>query len=100
MRAFLAGQQAHAAAQSGDRTQALVKLREAETAMDRAESQAKALGSYDPSSMQYHVAQVRYELGDRAESITAMEESDVCDTKSTGAGASDIWGRWPSASSK
>ena len=76
MRAFLAGQQAHAAAQSGDRTQALVKLREAETAMDRAESQAKALGSYDPSSMQYHVAQVRYELGDRAESITAMEESD------------------------
>jgi tetratricopeptide (TPR) repeat protein len=76
MLAFLTGQQAHAAAQSGDRTQALTKLREAETAMDRAESRAKALGSYDPSSMNYHIAQVRYELGDRAESITAMEESD------------------------
>ncbi|MGI9003092.1 MAG: hypothetical protein ACR2GH_15785 [Pseudonocardia sp.] len=76
MLAFLTGQQAHAAAQAGDRVQALAKLREAEAAMDRAESRAKAFGSYDPSSMNYHIAQVRYELGDRAESITAMEESD------------------------
>lgn len=76
MLAFLTGQQAHAAAQAGDRAQALTKLREAETAMDRAESRAKTLGSYDPSSMQYHIAQVRYELGDRTQSITAMEESD------------------------
>ncbi|MGH3833945.1 MAG: tetratricopeptide repeat protein [Pseudonocardiaceae bacterium] len=76
MLAFLTGQQAHAAAQSGDRAQALAKLREAEAAMDRAESRAKAFGSYDPSSMHYHIAQVRYELGDRAKSITAMEEAD------------------------
>ncbi|MGH3885354.1 MAG: hypothetical protein ACRDSZ_02095 [Pseudonocardiaceae bacterium] len=76
MLAFLTGQQAHAAAQSGDRTQALAKLREAEAAMDRAESQATTFGSYDPSSMNYHIAQVRYELGDRAQSITAMEQAD------------------------
>lgn len=76
MRAFLTGQQAHAAAQSRDRTQALAKLRETETAMDRAESQAKTLGSYDLSSMNYHIAQVRYELGDRTGSIKALEKSD------------------------
>lgn len=76
MLAFLAGQQAHAAAQYGDRTQALTKLREAETALDRAESRAKALGSYDPAAMSYHISQVHYELGDLGNSIAAMEQSD------------------------
>ena len=76
MLAFLAGQQAHAAAQYGDRTQALTKLREAETALDRAESRAKALGSYDPAAMSYHISQVQYELGDLGNSIAAMEQSD------------------------
>jgi hypothetical protein len=75
MLAFLTGQQAHAAAQSGDRTRALAKLREAETAMDKAESQSKAFGSYDMASMHYHVAQVRYELGDHQASITALEQA-------------------------
>ncbi|MGH3694973.1 MAG: hypothetical protein ACRDRX_13475 [Pseudonocardiaceae bacterium] len=76
MLAFLAGQQAHAAAQYGDRTQALTKLRAAETALDRAESRAKALGSYDPAAMSYHISQVHYELGDLDNSIAAMEQSD------------------------
>ncbi len=76
MRAFLAGQQAHAAAQTGSRTEALMYLREAEVAMEKAESQAKTFGSYDPSSLMYHVSQVRYEMGDIAGSISAMEESD------------------------
>lgn len=76
MRAFLAGQQAHAAAQDGDKVIALAKLREAETALDKAESRAKALGSYDPAAMSYHISQVRFELGDLPGSIAAMEQSD------------------------
>ncbi|MFJ8668577.1 tetratricopeptide repeat protein [Streptomyces sp. NPDC093600] len=76
MVAFLAGQQAHAAAQAGYRTLALAKIKEAEIAMDKAESKAKAFGSYDPSSLAYHVAQVRYELGDKTAAIDALEDSD------------------------
>jgi len=76
MLAFLTGQQAHATAQSDDRPRALRLLRAAETAMDRAESQAKTFGSYDPASLNYHIAQVRYELGDRKASIAALETAD------------------------
>ncbi|MEU9450652.1 transcriptional regulator [Streptomyces sp. NPDC048277] len=76
MRAFLVGQQAHAAAQTGDRTGALRYIREAEAAMDRAESRGKAFGSYDPSSLNYHVSQVRYELGDRIGAVEAMQQAD------------------------
>ncbi|MVO86497.1 transcriptional regulator [Streptomyces sp. p1417] len=76
MVAFLAGQQAHAAARNGDRGTALAKIGEAERAMERAESKAKAFGSYDPSSLAYHVAQVRYELGDKEAAIDLLEESD------------------------
>ncbi|MBT3076867.1 transcriptional regulator [Streptomyces cavourensis] len=76
MLAFLAGQQAHAAAQTGDRTRALQYIREAETAMDRAESRGKAFGSYDPASLNYHISQVRYELGDVSGAIEAMQQSD------------------------
>ncbi|MEU8824295.1 tetratricopeptide repeat protein [Streptomyces sp. NPDC048636] len=76
MRAFLAGQQAHSAAQIGDRGMALLRLREAESAMDKAESREKAFGSYDPASMNYHISQVRYELGDTHGSIAAMQQSD------------------------
>ncbi|MEU7191683.1 tetratricopeptide repeat protein [Streptomyces sp. NPDC045369] len=76
MRAFLAGQQAHAAAQTGDRTNALRYLREAEVAMERAESRGKALGSYDPASLHYHISQVRYELGDHYAAVEALRESD------------------------
>ncbi|MBC2874533.1 MULTISPECIES: tetratricopeptide repeat protein [Streptomyces] len=76
MRAFLAGQQAHAAARTGDRASALAYLREAEVAMEKAESRAKAFGSYDPSSLLYHVSQVRYELRDVTGSVAALKESD------------------------
>lgn len=41
MRAFLVGQQAHAAAQIGDRRSALMYLQEAEVAMDKAESRGR-----------------------------------------------------------
>ncbi|MFF7655033.1 tetratricopeptide repeat protein [Streptomyces sp. NPDC007983] len=76
MRAFLAGQQAHAAAQIGERDRALAHLREAEVAMDKAESREKAFGSYDPSSLNYHTSQVRYELGDVRGAVEAMQRSD------------------------
>ncbi|MEU2998939.1 tetratricopeptide repeat protein [Streptomyces sp. NPDC007020] len=76
MRAFLAGQQAHTAAQTGDRTNALRFIREAEAAMDRAESRGKPFGSYDPSSLNYHISQVRYELGDVHGAVNAMQQSD------------------------
>jgi len=76
MRAFLAGQQAHAAAQTGDRRGALAYLREAEVAMEKAESREKAFGSYDPSSLHYHISHVRHELGDVPGAVDAMRESD------------------------
>ncbi|GAA3292739.1 tetratricopeptide repeat protein [Streptomyces cinereospinus] len=75
MRAFLAGQQAHAYAATGDRHNALQSVRQAEMAMDKAESRAKAFGSYDPSSLAYHVAQVQYGLGDRAGAVKNLELS-------------------------
>ncbi|MET9290503.1 tetratricopeptide repeat protein [Streptomyces sp. NPDC003077] len=75
MSAFLAGQQAHAAAQTGDRAAALRRMREAESAMDRAESRAAVFGSYDPASLNYHIGEVRYELGDIRASVEAMERS-------------------------
>ncbi|WP_275561011.1 tetratricopeptide repeat protein [Streptomyces sp. 5-6(2022)] len=76
MRAFLAGQQAHASAQIGEKTKALMYLREAEIAMDKAESQQKAFGSYDPAALNYHTSQVRYELGDVTGAVEAMKQSD------------------------
>ncbi|MFD5127238.1 tetratricopeptide repeat protein [Streptomyces olindensis] len=76
MRAFLAGQQAHSYAASGDRHNALVFIKEAEAAMDKAESRAKAFGSYSPSSLAYHVSQVRYAMGDRTGAVESLVESD------------------------
>ncbi|MFF1901934.1 tetratricopeptide repeat protein [Kitasatospora sp. NPDC058218] len=76
MRAFLAGQQAHALAQTGDRLGALAMLHGAEIAMEQAESKAKAHGSYDPASLSYHVGQVNYELGDREGAIRALQHSE------------------------
>ncbi|MGW7578262.1 tetratricopeptide repeat protein [Streptomyces sp. NPDC054765] len=76
MRAFLAGQQAHAAAQIGERSNALMHLQEAEVAMEKAESRGKAFGSYDPAALNYHISQVRYELGDIHGAVKAMQQSD------------------------
>lgn len=75
MRAFLAGQQAHSAAQVGDRHNALLYIKEADVAMEKAESREKAFGSYGPSSLLYHVSQVKYGLGDIHGSIASMVES-------------------------
>ncbi|WP_435135940.1 tetratricopeptide repeat protein [Actinacidiphila sp. bgisy144] len=76
MRAFLAGQQAHASAQVGDRQGALVHLREADSAMQKAEARERSFGSYDPAALNYHASQVRYELGDVKGAVDAMEKAD------------------------
>ncbi|MDI3409329.1 tetratricopeptide repeat protein [Streptomyces cavernicola] len=76
LQAFIVGQQAHAAAQTGERTGALKYIREAEAAMDRAESRGKTFGSYDPAALNYHISQVRYELGDRNGAVEAMQQAD------------------------
>ncbi|WP_338932663.1 tetratricopeptide repeat protein [Streptomyces netropsis] len=75
MRAFLAGQQAHAYAATGHRAHALQHIREAEVAMEKAESRARVFGSYDPSALAYHIAQVQFGLGDLAGSVENMAES-------------------------
>ncbi|MDH6225249.1 hypothetical protein [Streptomyces sp. MJP52] len=76
MRAFFAGQQAHAAAGTGDRVGALRHLGEAEAAMDHAESHVGVIGSYNPAALNYHVSQVRHELGDTPGAIRALQLSD------------------------
>ncbi|MFC5152687.1 hypothetical protein [Streptomyces amakusaensis] len=73
--AFLRGQQAHAASMVGDRHQAFTRLREAESALSRADSRREAVGGYDRSAYQFHVAHVLYETRDLAGSITALKES-------------------------
>ncbi|WP_308110515.1 transcriptional regulator [Streptomyces sp. ET3-23] len=96
MRAFLAGQQAHSYAADGARSQALAYIEEAEIAMDKAESRAKAFGSYAPSSLAYHVSQVRYGLGDKAGAIESLKESDRHrDCPGSGAAGFASWGRAP-----
>ncbi len=74
MRAFLAGQQAHASAQTGDRSSSLMYLREAETAVEKAESRSKTFGSYNSSTLAYHISQVRFELGDIPGSVESLQE--------------------------
>lgn len=44
--------------------------------MDKAESRAKIFASYDPAALNYHTSQVRYELGDRAGAVEALEQAD------------------------
>ncbi|MEV5879673.1 hypothetical protein AB0L75_36750 [Streptomyces sp. NPDC052101] len=51
----------------GDLVTPLLKMKKAEAAMDKAESRAKTFGSYDPSSLNYHTGQVRFELSMLAE---------------------------------
>ncbi|PGH50017.1 hypothetical protein [Streptomyces sp. Ru87] len=75
LKAFLAGQQAHAASMTGDQRKAFTKLRETETALSKADSRREAIGGYDAAAYQFHVAHVLYETGDLAGSIKAMQHS-------------------------
>ncbi|MER0243774.1 tetratricopeptide repeat protein, partial [Streptomyces sp. HSW2009] len=75
MRAFLAGQQAHGYALTGAKTDALESLRVTERAVSRVTSPSgQASGGYSASTLAYHTAQVRYELGDVKGSVSALHE--------------------------
>ncbi len=73
MRAFLAGQQAHAYAVRGDRRAAYQFLRETDSAIEKAESQARTFGGYSPATLAYHEAQVRNALGDTTGSVDSLQ---------------------------
>jgi hypothetical protein len=75
LRAFLAGQQAHAASMVGDRPKAFSKLRETETALSKADSRREAIGGYDASAYHFHVAHVLYEFRDLEGSIKALRDA-------------------------
>ncbi|MFR9725836.1 hypothetical protein ACL02R_21080 [Streptomyces sp. MS19] len=75
LRAFLSGQQAAAAAMTKDRRQAFSRLREAETALGRADARREAIGGYDECAYRFHVSTVLYETGDLAGSVDALRQS-------------------------
>ncbi|WP_411093587.1 hypothetical protein [Streptomyces sp. 049-1] len=77
LQAFLRGQQAAAAAMTGARTTALARLREAETALSRADDRRDAVGGYDQAALYFHEAHVRWHLGDHAESVAALDRSNA-----------------------
>ncbi|MEU3597341.1 tetratricopeptide repeat protein [Streptomyces sp. NPDC006798] len=70
--AFVIGQQAHAAAMTGDKALALRRIQAAEAAMDRAESGSGSAGRYDPAALNYHISQMRYEFGDRNGAVDSL----------------------------
>ncbi|MEU3862764.1 hypothetical protein AB0F03_36580 [Streptomyces sp. NPDC028722] len=73
--AFLRGQQAHAASMVGDRRQAHARLREAESALSKADSGKDAIGGYDETAYLFHVSHVLMEEGDHAGSIRTLKQS-------------------------
>ncbi|GAB2819094.1 hypothetical protein [Streptomyces daliensis] len=75
LRAFLAGQQAHAESMTGSPRRARARLGEAETALSKADGRRDAVGGYDASAYQFHVAHVLYEGRDLEGSIAAMREA-------------------------
>lgn len=75
--AFLRGQQAAAAAMTGARHTAVTRLREAETALARADDRRDAVGGYDQAAYFFHEAHVQWHLGDQEESIKALRRSNA-----------------------
>jgi tetratricopeptide (TPR) repeat protein len=73
--AFLRGQQAHAASMVGDQHQAHTRLREAETALSKADNRRDAIGGYDRTAWLFHVSHVLMEEGDLQGSIKALQQS-------------------------
>ncbi|MFI7287204.1 hypothetical protein ACIBRY_11245 [Streptomyces anulatus] len=73
--AFLRGQQAHASSMVGDRRAAFERLREAESALSKADSRRESIGGYDQAAYQFHVAHVLYETRDLPGSIAALKTS-------------------------
>jgi hypothetical protein len=74
LHAFLAGQQAASAAQTGDRAQAFNRLAETEAALSKADSRKDAVGGYDTSAFLFHTSAVLHHLGDLPGSVKAMQD--------------------------
>ncbi|MFJ2783664.1 MULTISPECIES: transcriptional regulator [unclassified Streptomyces] len=74
MRAFMAGQQAHAYALAGEKNNALVSLREAERAVNQAESQMGTFGGFSSATLAYATAEVRHALGDTKGSVESLND--------------------------
>ncbi|WP_406410525.1 hypothetical protein [Streptomyces sp. NBC_01614] len=75
--AFLRGQQAAAAAMTDDRTTALNRLRETESALAQADNRRDAVGGYDEAAYHFHEAHVRWSLKDGPGSIKALRRSNA-----------------------
>ncbi|MFF8815537.1 tetratricopeptide repeat protein [Streptomyces pactum] len=73
MRAFLSGQQAHAYALAGERTNALNSIKEAERAVNQAESQSGTFGGFTSATLAYATSEVRYALGDLKGSVSSLQ---------------------------
>ncbi|MYW77474.1 hypothetical protein F610DRAFT_00768 [Streptomyces sp. LaPpAH-199] len=74
MRAFMAGQQAHAYALAGEKKNALTSLREAERAVNQAESQLGTFGGFSSATLAYSTAEVRHALGDAKGSVESLHD--------------------------
>ncbi|MDT0432362.1 hypothetical protein [Streptomyces salyersiae] len=74
MRAFMAGQQAHAYALAGEKTNALTSLREAERSVNQAESQLGTFGGFSSATLAYSTAEVRHALGDTKGSVESVHD--------------------------
>ncbi|MFI6700656.1 transcriptional regulator [Streptomyces sp. NPDC050509] len=74
MRAFMAGQQAHAYALAGERTNAWNSLREAERAVNQAESQLGTFGGFSSATLAYSTSEVRHALGDVKGSVESLHD--------------------------
>ncbi|MFF3261388.1 tetratricopeptide repeat protein [Streptomyces sp. NPDC002932] len=72
MRAFMAGQQAHAYALAGEKKNALHSLKEAERAVNQAESQLGTFGGFSSATLAYSTAEVRHALGDTKGSVESL----------------------------
>ncbi|TMU94355.1 hypothetical protein [Streptomyces sp. DASNCL29] len=75
--AFLRGQQAAAAAMTGDRNTAMTRLRETEAALAQADNRRDAVGGYDEAAFHFHEAHVRWSLKDGPGSIKALRRSNA-----------------------
>ncbi|MFJ2557491.1 MULTISPECIES: hypothetical protein [unclassified Streptomyces] len=74
MRAFMAGQQAHAYALAGERTNAWNSIREAERAVNQAESQLGTFGGFSSATLAYSTSEVRHALGDVKGSVESLHD--------------------------
>nr|WSZ97404.1 tetratricopeptide repeat protein [Streptomyces sp. NBC_00857] len=74
MRAFIAGQQAHSYALAGERTNALNSLREAERAVNQAESGLGTFGGFSSATLAFATSEVRHALGDVKGSVESLQE--------------------------